>query len=144
MVAGRPLHAADEARETHRVAVMAGGLGVGALSGVVGVGGGFLIVPALVLLAGVPLAQAVGTSLVVISLNALAGFARYQGVLEAKGIELDYPTLLAIAAIGVLGSLAGHRLGRRLPQATLRRVFGTALLLLAGAITLDVLRRLAW
>jgi len=63
--------------EPRRLAVLAGGTGVGVLSGLVGVGGGFLIVPALVLLAGVPMVDAVGTSLAIIALNAFTGFAKY-------------------------------------------------------------------
>jgi len=121
---------------------VAGGTGVGLLSGLVGVGGGFLIVPALVLLAGVPMIDAVGTSLAIIALNAFTGFAKYLGVLDHEGLELDWPVLLAIAAIGVAGSFAGHRLGRRLPQATLRRVFGVFLLAMAAFIAVDVGPRL--
>ena len=85
----------------HLMAVVAGGFGVGALSGLVGGGGGFLIVPALVLLAGVPMANAVGTSLAVIALNAFTGFAKYLGVLERQSLELDWSVLLAVAAFGV-------------------------------------------
>jgi len=128
--------------EPHRVAVVAGGLGVGALSGLVGVGGGFLIVPALVLLAGVPMASAVGTSLAVISLNAFTGFAKYVGVLARQSFELDWPVLLAVAAVGIIGSFAGHRLGRRLPQATLRRVFGVFLVVMGLFIAVDTGPRL--
>jgi hypothetical protein len=135
-VVGRP----DRAHG--RAAVVAGGIGVGALSGLVGVGGGFLIVPALVLLAGVPMASAVGTSLAIISLNAFTGFARYVGVLENQSLELDWKVLLTIAAVGILGSFAGSRLGRRLPQATLRRVFGGFLLLMGLFIAVDVTPRL--
>jgi uncharacterized membrane protein YfcA len=115
---------------------------VGALSGLVGVGGGFLIVPALVLLAGVPMASAVGTSLAVISLNAFTGFARYQDVLAGQSLELDWPVLLAVAGVGIVGSYAGNRLGRRLPQATLRRVFGVFLVLMGIFIAVDVGPRL--
>lgn len=134
--------AAAPGREASRLAVVAGGTGVGLLSGLVGVGGGFLIVPALVLLAGVPMIDAVGTSLAIIALNAFTGFAKYLGVLDHEGLELDWPVLLAIAAIGVAGSFAGHRLGRRLPQATLRRVFGVFLLAMAAFIAVDVGPRL--
>jgi uncharacterized membrane protein YfcA len=111
----------------NRLAVVAGGFGVGALSGLVGVGGGFLIVPALVLLAGVPMASAVGTSLAVIALNAFTGFAKYLGVLERESLQLDWTVLLAVAGVGIVGSFVGHRLGRRLPQATLRKAFGVFL-----------------
>jgi len=112
------------------------------LSGIVGVGGGFLIVPALVLLANVPMAQAVGTSLAVISINALTGFAKYLGVLGDKGIELDWPILLLVAAVGIAGSLLGMRIGRRLPQLLLRRIFGAVLVVIAAGIVWDVAGRL--
>jgi uncharacterized membrane protein YfcA len=133
---------ARSGREHGRAAVVAGGIGVGALSGLVGVGGGFLIVPALVLLAGVPMASAVGTSLAIISLNAFTGFAKYLGVLESQSLELDWQVLLAIAAVGIAGSYAGSRLGRRLPQATLRRAFGGFLVLMGIFIAVDVAPRL--
>lgn len=132
-----------EAATSRRGPVVAGGAGVGLLSGVVGVGGGFLIVPALVLLARVPMARAVGTSLAVITLNSSAGFATYHGVLQAQGVALDYPTLGLVAAVGIAGSVAGHRLGRRLPQAVLRRTFAIVLLAIAGAIVVDVAQQLA-
>lgn len=128
--------------EPHRLAVVAGGTGVGLLSGLVGVGGGFLIVPALVLLAGVPMASAVGTSLAVITLNSFSGFGKYLGVLEHQGLALDWHVLLTIAAVGVVGSFAGHRLGRKLPQATLRRLFGAFLVLMGLFIAADVAPRL--
>ncbi|NJD32939.1 MAG: sulfite exporter TauE/SafE family protein [Gammaproteobacteria bacterium] len=128
--------------EPHRLAVVAGGTGVGLLSGLVGVGGGFLIVPALVLLAGVPMSSAVGTSLAVITLNSFSGFGKYVAVLEHEGLALDWRILLTIAAVGVVGSFAGHRLGRKLPQATLRRLFGVFLVLMGIFIAADVAPRL--
>lgn len=140
MLAGSPPGRGDD--RPRPVAVVAGGFGVGALSGLVGIGGGFLIVPALVLLAGVPMASAVGTSLAVIALNAFTGFAKYLGVLERQSLELDWPVLLVVAGVGVIGSLAGHRLGRRLPQATLRRAFGVFLVAMGLYIAVDAGPRL--
>jgi hypothetical protein len=128
--------------QPHRMAVVAGGFGVGALSGLVGIGGGFLIVPALVLLAGVPMASAVGTSLAVIALNAFTGFAKYVGVLERESLQLDWAVLLAVAGVGIVGSFAGHRLGRRLPQATLRKAFGVFLVVMGLFIAVDAGPRL--
>ena len=128
--------------EPYRVAVVAGGIGVGVLSGLVGIGGGFLIVPALVLLAGVPMASAVGTSLAVIALNAFTGFAKYLGVLERQSLELDWAVLLTVAGVGIVGSVAGHRLGRRLPQATLRKAFGAFLVVMGLFIAADAGPRL--
>jgi hypothetical protein len=124
------------------LAVIAGGAGVGALSGLGGVGGGFLIVPALVLLARVPMTRAVGTSLAVIALNAFTGFARHLGVLERHSLELDWGLLLAIAGVGVIGSFVGHRIGRRLPQATLRKAFGVFLVAMGIFIAVDAAPRL--
>jgi uncharacterized membrane protein YfcA len=128
--------------EPRRLAVVAGGIGVGALSGLVGVGGGFLIVPALVLLAGVPMASAVGTSLAVIALNSFTGFLKYLGVLQQQSLELDWRVLLTVAGIGMIGSFAGHRLGRRLPHATLRRLFGVFLVVMGLFIAVDAGPRL--
>jgi uncharacterized membrane protein YfcA len=125
-----------------RIAVVGGGIGVGLLSGLVGVGGGFLIVPALVLLAGVPMASAVGTSLAVITLNSFSGFARYVGVLAREGLALDWRVLATVAAVGIVGSFAGQRIGQRLPQATLRRLFGAFLVVMGLFIAVDVAPRL--
>jgi uncharacterized protein len=133
---------APSGREPRALAVIGGGVGVGLLSGLVGVGGGFLIVPALVLLAGVPMLSAVGTSLAVISLNSFSGFCKYRGVLERDGLVLDWRVLLMVAAIGVAGSIAGHRLGRRLPQAAVRRLFGAFLVVMGIFIAADAARRL--
>ena len=140
MLRSAPVTAGDH--RPHLVAIIAGGAAVGALSGLVGVGGGFLIVPALVLLAGVPMSSAVGTSLAVIALNSFTGFGKYHQVLAAKGLELDWHVLLLIAAIGVVGSFAGNRLGRRLPQSTLRKLFGLVLVVMGLFVAIDAGPRL--
>jgi uncharacterized membrane protein YfcA len=140
MLASAPL--AQRGDTPHPLAVVASGTAVGALSGLVGVGGGFLIVPALVVFAAVPMASAVGTSLVVIAMNSFTGFGKYLHVLEAKGVALDFRVLLVIAAIGIAGSLLGHRIGRRLPQAALRRLFGAFLVVMGVFVAIDVAPRL--
>ena len=141
MLKSTPSGAHEDQGASRRIAVAAAGMGVGVLSGIVGVGGGFLIVPALLLLARVPMSRAVGTSLVVITLNSFTAFARYQGVLETKGVDLDWTTLCIVAAVGIAGSFLGHRIGRSLPQLLLRRIFGVVLLVLAGAMVVDVAGR---
>jgi uncharacterized membrane protein YfcA len=103
------------------------GLGIGMLTGLVGVGGGFLIVPALVVLAGVPMHQAVGTSLAVIAINALTGFAGY-----LDQIVVDWPFLAGFTACAVAGILAGTRLCRLIPALALRRAFAVFLLLMGS------------
>lgn len=113
----------------HRAAlalVAAAALGVGTLTGLVGVGGGFLIVPALVLLVGLPMKRAVGTSLLVISLNSFVGFAGHLGHVDVPWARLGVFTALAVA--GILG---GTRLSRSVSQAALQRAFA-GLLLVVG------------
>jgi uncharacterized membrane protein YfcA len=96
------------------------GLGgaVGVLSGLVGAGGGFLIVPALTLFGGLAMREAIGTSLFVITLQAATGFAGH-----ATNVDLDWPLVLAVTGAAVAGGLAGARLGSRVSARSLRRAF---------------------
>jgi uncharacterized membrane protein YfcA len=103
------------------------GLGVGFLTGFFGVGGGFLIVPALVVILGLPMHLAVGTSLLAIALNALWGL-----IGNLRFGTLDWTLTLLFAAGGVLGVLAGGKLAGRLPDRTLRVAF--ALLIVGVAV----------
>jgi len=102
----------------HRLAAPLAGLGTGFLTGFLGVGGGFLIVPALTLLAGVELGAALGTSLLVIAANAASGLVSHLG----QG-ELPLGLTAAFTAAAVLGSLVGVRLASGLEPARLRRAF---------------------
>jgi uncharacterized membrane protein YfcA len=114
--------------------IVADGLFVGAVTGFVGVGGGFLIVPALVLLGGLSMQRAVGSSLLIIAMQSFSGFAKYQQVLAELHLELDWLALSTFAGIGVLGSAAGGYLGARVDQHRLRVLFGVLLLVMAAAI----------
>ncbi len=105
------------------------GVGVGVLTGLVGVGGGFLIVPALVLLSGIPMKQAVGTSLVIVAAKSYAGFAGYLG-----GVSVDYALMGAFTAVTVLGSFAGAHFSSRITQATLKKIFAWFLVVVATYI----------
>jgi len=111
--------------------VVADGLAVGALTGFVGVGGGFLILPALVLLGGLGMHIAIGTSLAIIALNAFTGFAKHLHLLSLQGVSLDWKVLGTIALIGAAGSVAGSHFAARIPQAALRRVFAVFLVAMA-------------
>jgi uncharacterized membrane protein YfcA len=127
----RPLdlqHAAGRERAAWKIA--GDGLAVGVITGLVGVGGGFLIVPALVLLGGLSMHQAVATSLIVIALKSYSGFWKYLDVLESQSLELDWKTLLIISALGIAGSFAGSKMARRLPQEKLKRGFGWFLIVM--------------
>lgn len=99
--------------------VIAEGLVVGAVTGLVGAGGGFLVVPALVLLGGLSMDVAVGTSLVVIALKSFAGFAGFAG-----HTEIDWTLGLWLSAAAVVGSLGGSLLASRIPADRLRSGFG--------------------
>jgi uncharacterized membrane protein YfcA len=114
-----------------RAWIVIDGLGVGLLTGLVGVGGGFMIVPALVLLGGLPMHRAIATSLWIIALNAFSGLGKHLFVLDAAGLALDWPLLGLFTAIGAIGSVAGQKLASRLPQRLLRRGFA-ALLVMMG------------
>ncbi len=105
------------------------GIAVGILTGIVGVGGGFLIVPALVLLSGLSMKKAVGTSLSIVALKSFAGFAGYAG-----SVAIDYQMMAIFTAIAVVGSVVGSQLGHRLPADLLKRGFGGFLLLVASYI----------
>lgn len=127
----RPLDL-DNAGATRRAGwkIALDGLAVGALTGLVGVGGGFLIVPALVLLGGLAIHNAVATSLVIIALKSFSGFYKYVDVLGAQGLELDWQVLWTVTALGIVGSLAGARMAKLMPQQKLKRGFGYFLIVM--------------
>lgn len=106
------------------------GLVIGVLTGVVGVGGGFLIVPALVIAARVPIKQAIGTSLLVIAMNSAAGFAGYYGT-----VDMRWEFVGSFTAFAIAGILVGTYLTRFLSGAALQRGF-SVLLLLVGCFML--------
>lgn len=96
------------------------GLLVGAVTGIVGAGGGFLIIPALVLLAGLPMKQAVGTSLLIIALKSLIGFT---GDIGSDQL-IDYKFMLIFSAFAIVGILIGSYITRFFSNEKLKPVFG--------------------
>ena len=110
------------------------GVVVGFLTGLFGVGGGFLIIPALVLLLGLSMTVAVGTSLVIIVINSVAGFAAHAG-----DAALDYRIALAFTAAAVVGSLASARVASRLPAERLRRWFAYLVFAVAAFVAVQAL-----
>lgn len=99
--------------------ILVDGAVVGLVTGLVGAGGGFLVVPALVLLGGLPMSVAVGTSLVVIAMKSFAGLAGY-----LTTVSIDWPIVLAVTAMAVVGSVVGGKLAGVVPEARLRQAFG--------------------
>lgn len=102
--------------------IAAEGLAVGVLTGLVGVGGGFLIVPALVILGGVAMKEAVGTSLVIIAMKSAAGLAGYVGQ-----VEIPWGFVAVFTAVAIAGSLAGTYLVRYLSGRALQKGFAVFL-----------------
>lgn len=105
------------------------GIGVGVLTGLVGVGGGFLIVPALVLLSGIPMKTAVGTSLAIVAAKSYAGFAGYLGA-----VPIDWLLMGGFTAVTVFGSFLGARFSNRLSPEALKKGFAWFLVLVATYI----------
>ena len=109
--------------------ILVDGSVVGLVTGLVGAGGGFLVVPALVLLGGLPMSVAVGTSLIVIAMKSFAGLAGY-----LTSVTLDWPLVLGVTGAAVVGSLVGGRLAGRVPEAALRQGFGWFVLVMGGFV----------
>jgi uncharacterized protein len=106
-------------------------IAVGALTALIGAGGGFVIVPALVYLAGVPVKQAVGSSLLIITLNALSGFAGYIGE-----VPIDWRLVGLFTGVAAVGALIGTRLNRHVSQVHIKRAFALLILILGGYLVL--------
>jgi len=105
------------------------GIVVGILTGIVGVGGGFLIVPSLVLLSNIPMKQAVGTSLAIIAVKSFAGFAGYAG-----SVTIDYPLMASFVSIAIVGGVTGGYFCQYLSAKLLKKSFAIFLVLVATYI----------
>ena len=109
------------------------GVVVGFLTGLLGVGGGFLIVPALVIGLGLDMTAAIGTSLVIVAVNAAAGFAAYAG-----SVDLDAGLALTVTGVAALSAVVAARLGARLSTDRLRRWFAGLVLGVASLVIAEV------
>jgi len=112
---------------------VAAGAGIGFVTGLVGVGGGFLFVPALVLAGGLPMRRAVGTSLLVLAANAASALL---GHLEHAEVPIQLAAIVTGAAVA--GALVGARLAVRVPEPALRRAFGVLVLAIAAWMLLEL------
>lgn len=108
------------------------GFGVGVLTGLFGVGGGFLIVPALVLLLGIEMSIAIGTSLVVIVVNSAAGLTT-----QFDGLESNWALPAAFAGAAIIGSLIAGRYSARVDNTTLQRWFAYLVFAVAASVAAD-------
>ncbi len=113
----------------HPAILAATGLGVGLLTGIVGIGGGFMIVPALVIAGGMQMREAASASLLVIALSAASGLAGYLG-----HVDLAWAIVLPFAGVAAVGAVAGGFVAGHVPQQRLQQAFAVFLVVLASYI----------
>lgn len=116
-------------REVNLPRIFLMGISVGIITGLLGIGGGFLIVPALVLLLNLPMKQAVGTSLIVIAMNSFTGF-----IGDFGRMNYDWKLLAILTAIAVAGMFIGIALNRRIDAPNLKKIFGVLVIVIGAAI----------
>lgn len=112
------------------------GVIVGALTGLVGAGGGFLIIPALVMLSKLPMKKAIGTSLLIIALKSLIGFL---GDLSQESQIIDWKLLLSVTALAIVGIYIGNKLSNKIEGERLKKGFGWFVLVMGVYIFLKEL-----
>lgn len=123
-----------------RVALIAlEGLVIGLIAGFVGAGGGFLIIPALVLLAGLSMRVAIGTSLMIIAIQSLLGFIGD----VSRGIVVDWFLLGTVAAIAAIGIIAGSAIAHKIQEAKLKTAFGWFILIMGAFILIEQVRHIS-
>ena len=133
MIRGRPeVETKKEAEDLNYPLIIVEGILVGAVTGFVGAGGGFLIIPALVILAKIPMKEAVGTSLMIIAIKSLFGFSGDLGQLN-----IDWQFLSISAAISIVGIVLGGRLAKKIPGHKLKKGFGYFVLIMGAFIVVQ-------
>ena len=126
---GRSEGGTDRNMRVHLPKALLVGLVVGFLTGLLGIGGGFIITPALALLLGLQMSVAVGTSLVIIVINSAAGFTAH-----LHDTTLNWPLVLLFSAAAIIGSLIAARFATRLPDRTVKITFAVLILLVAAFV----------
>ncbi|MBT5976799.1 MAG: sulfite exporter TauE/SafE family protein, partial [Flavobacteriales bacterium] len=111
--------------------VLAEGLIVGGLTGLVGAGGGFLIIPALVLFAGLKMKTAIGTSLIIISAKSLIGFLG-----DVSNYDVDWSLLIIFSVLAIGGIFIGSFLSTKVDGPKLKKGFGWFVLIMGASILL--------
>lgn len=114
------------------------GFFVGCVTGLVGAGGGFLIVPALIGIVGLSVRSAIGTSLIIIAANSLFGFA----VALSRGLDADWKLLLTILILALIGLMIGAHFSKKISEKFLKKGFGYFVLIMGSAVLLDQLLKL--
>jgi hypothetical protein len=135
MIKGRRESSVAKPKEFNYFIITIEGLFVGVITGLVGAGGGFLIIPALVLLAGLPMKKAVGTSLMIIAIKSLIGFT---GDLSTN-LAIDWNFLFSFSALAIIGILLGSYLSKSIEGKKLKKAFGFFVLMMAVMVIIKEL-----
>jgi uncharacterized membrane protein YfcA len=112
-------HGYSAKKQVNYLAILFEGMIVGLLTGLVGAGGGFLIIPALVILSNLPMKEAIGTSLIIISAKSLIGFMG-----EGNQTIIDWPMLMSVTAFAIAGIFIGTAISKKVNGAALKPAFG--------------------
>ncbi|WP_405542357.1 sulfite exporter TauE/SafE family protein [Streptomyces goshikiensis] len=131
----RPPHPEQQPKPVRPARAAGAGAGLGAVTGFLGVGGGFLAVPSLVGVLGLRMRAAVGTSLLVITVNSLAALAARAGT----STPLDWAVIAPFTGAAILGAWDGKRLASKISGPTLQRIFAIVLLAVAAHMLIDAL-----
>jgi uncharacterized protein len=121
----------DEALKFNYPMIVLEGSVVGVLTGIVGAGGGFLIIPALVMFSRLPMKMAVGTSLAIIAAKSLIGF-----IGDVQNLTLNWVFLITFSALAIVGTLIGAQLSGKVPDTKLKPAFGWFILIIGICIIL--------
>lgn len=130
MIRSKSVKEGAEVKSAPKWLLVIEGLVVGVLTGLVGVGGGFLIIPALVIIGGLSMRIAVGTSLFIIAAKSAMGFAKYIDVLKQDDLQVNWQLLAVFTVVGILGSFVGGKLSNKIPQESLKKGFGYFLVIM--------------
>jgi uncharacterized membrane protein YfcA len=123
------IQAPDSDKHEPNLSLVVPGLVIGLITGLLGAGGGFLIIPTLVLILKMPMKTAVGTSLIIIAINCLFGFVFSIGIFNP-----DWKILLPFTALAITGVFIGSKLSEKISGETLTKGFGWFVLMMAGYI----------
>lgn len=135
MMTRKDLPSASKQSGFNYKAIVLQGTGTGLLTGLLGAGGGFIIIPALVMFTKLNMKQAVGTSLAIITINSLAGFAISMGE-----YAMDWKLLITITALAIAGGFAGNALSNRIAGGKLKKGFAWFVLATAAFIIVNELK----